>query len=99
MASSSAMTTRTANVQAPSVARLARFRDEPVEQLAFFTEAADDARLRALVSETPLATYDHDEAQRHAVAMARHRADVLASIRELERSQDELLDRLVSEPS
>ena len=82
--------------------RLKRLRGElqvADEQLAFFAEAADDARLRALVSETPLATHDHDEAQRHADAMARHRADVLASIRELERSQDELLDRLVSEPS
>ena len=69
------------------------------EQLAFFAEAADDARLRALVSETPLAEHEHHEAQKHADAMARHRADVLASISELQRSQDELLDRLVSEPS
>ena len=69
------------------------------EQLAFFAEAADDARLRALVSETPLAEHEHHEAQKHADAMARHRADVLASINELQRSQDELLDRLVSEPS
>ena len=69
------------------------------EQLAFFAEAADETRLRALVSETPLSEHEHREAQKHADAMARHRADVLASIRELERSQDELLDRLVSEPS
>jgi hypothetical protein len=67
------------------------------EQLAFFAEEADETRLRALVSETPLADRDHHEAQKHADAMARHRADVLASIQELERSQDELLDRLVAE--
>ena len=67
------------------------------EQLAFFAEAADEARLRALVSETPLAERENHEAQKHADAMARERAAVLSSIAELERSQDELLDRLVAE--
>jgi hypothetical protein len=69
------------------------------EQLAFLAEAADEARLRALVSETPLADREHQEAQKHADAMARERGRLQASIRELERSQDELLDRLVAEPS
>ena len=69
------------------------------EQLAFFAEAADDARLRALVSETPLAGREHVDAQKHADAMARHRASVVANIGELERSQDELLDRLMAESS
>jgi len=67
------------------------------EQLAFFTDAADEARLRALVSETPLADKDHRDAQKHADAMARQRADVMASIGQLEQTQDELLDRLVAE--
>jgi hypothetical protein len=67
------------------------------EQLAALTDTADDARLRALVSETPLADHERREAQRHADAMARHRADLLATIDRLERTQDELLDRLVSE--
>lgn len=67
------------------------------EQLAVLTEAADDARLRALVSETPLAGREHTEAQRHADAMARHRGDVLAELDKLERSQDELLDRLMAD--
>jgi hypothetical protein len=66
------------------------------EQLAALAEAADETRVRALVSETPLAEREHDEAQRHADAMARSRAGVLAAISELERAQDELLDRLVS---
>jgi hypothetical protein len=69
------------------------------EQLAALAEAADEARVRALVSETPLAEREHDDAQRHADAMARSRAAVLASIAELERAQDELLDRLVPESS
>ena len=80
--------------------RLKELRAELVvadEQLAFLVDAAEDSRLRALVSETPLADREHAEAQKHADAMARHRADVQASIAELEQKQDELLDRLVSE--
>ncbi len=67
------------------------------EQLAHFAGEADDARLRALVSETPLAQQEHREAQKHADAMSRHRAEVAATIAELERVQDELLDRLLEE--
>ena len=81
-------------------ARLKRARNELVvldEQLAALAEAADEARVRALVSETPLADKEHQEAQRHADAMARSRAALASSIAELERAQDELLDRLVPE--
>lgn len=65
------------------------------EQLAHFADEADDARLRALVSETPLAQQEHREAQKHADAMSRHRAEVAAKIAQLEQAQDELLDRLL----
>jgi flagellar biosynthesis chaperone FliJ len=64
------------------------------EQLAQLADEADDARLRSLVSETPLAEREHREAARHAEAMVRHRTDVVADIERLERQQDELLDRL-----
>jgi len=67
------------------------------EQMLQFVEEADDARLRALVSETPLADREHHEAQRHADAMGRHRAEVLSTIEQLEARQDELLDRLSAE--
>jgi hypothetical protein len=67
------------------------------EQLAVFVDDADDARIRALVSETPLSDREHHEARKHADAMARHRADLARQIEELERSQDELLDRLMAE--
>jgi hypothetical protein len=67
------------------------------EQLAALNETADDARLRALVSETPLADRESREAARHAETMARHRAEVVARVSELERAQDGLLDRLVAE--
>jgi uncharacterized coiled-coil DUF342 family protein len=66
------------------------------EQLAQLAEEADEARLRALVSETPIAEQEHREAQRHADAMRRHHAELLAEVRKLEATQDDLLDRLVA---
>jgi hypothetical protein len=66
------------------------------EQLAHLAEEADEARLRALVSETPLAGQEHREAERHAEAMRRHRDDLAAEVQRLEASQDSLLDRLVA---
>lgn len=80
--------------------RLRQLRDDlriSEEQLAHLAEAADDARLRSLVSETPLADREHHDAQRHAEAMQRHRADLLDGIARLEQTQDELLDRLTAE--
>ena len=65
------------------------------EQLEHFADEADDARLRALVSETPLAQQEHRSAQKHADAMRRHRAEVVEKIEKLERDQDDLLDRLL----
>jgi chromosome segregation ATPase len=65
------------------------------EQLAQLDEEATDARLRAMVSETPVAEREHREADRHAEAMRRHRTQVAGELSRLERSQDELLDRLL----
>lgn len=65
------------------------------EQLASLAGDADDARLRALVSEIPIAEHEHRSAERHAAAMRRHRDALLADIQKLEATQDELLDRLV----
>jgi len=66
------------------------------EQLAQLVDDADDARIRALVSETPLAGQDHHEAQRHADAMQRHRDALVAELAELDHTQNDLLDRLVA---
>lgn len=80
--------------------RLRALRDELAvsdEQLGHLAAEADDARLRALVSETPLADRDHQDAQRHADAMVRHRAGLIEGIAKLEQTQDELLDRLMVE--
>jgi hypothetical protein len=77
--------------------RLRALRDELRvidEQLLHLGDDADDAHLRALVSETPLADREHRDARRHADAMARRRAEVVESIATLETRSDELLDRL-----
>ena len=82
--------------------RLKRLRAELAvteEQLAFLEDEAEDARLRALVAETPLGDVEARDARRHADALARHRDALAASIAELEREQDALLDRMAAELS
>ena len=79
--------------------RLVRAREELAvlnEQLAVVQESADEARVRALVSETPLASQEHNEAARHADAMVRARDALDKSIVDLERRQDELLAAVAS---
>lgn len=80
--------------------RMAELRKELTvaeEQLAHFTDVAEEHRVRALVAETPQAGVEYREAQKHADAMVRHRDSVVAEIKTLERTQDELLDRLVAQ--
>jgi len=64
------------------------------EQFIQLNDEANDTRLRSLVSETPLADREFREAQRHADAMFRRRAEVMEAIERLEVRQDELLDAL-----
>ncbi len=81
--------------------RLKQAREELLvldHQLAALAEEADDARVRALVSDSPLAQREHRDAQKHADAMARSRAATAASVAAHERTLDELLERLVVEP-
>ena len=69
------------------------------EQCAFLEAEAEDARLRALVSETPLAEAEAHETRRHADAQNRQRDSLRRSIGELEQEQDALLDRMAAELS
>jgi flagellar biosynthesis chaperone FliJ len=81
-----------------ATARLRKLREELAvidEQLAALAEEADDARVRSLVGESPMADREHREAQSHVDAMARSRAATVATIAELERTVDELLERFV----
>jgi hypothetical protein len=67
------------------------------DQLRHLADEADEARLRSLVSETPLAGREHRAADRHAAAMRRHRDEVAGDIATLEARQDDLLDQLMAE--
>ena len=82
--------------------RLRSLRDELAmvdEQLVQFRDDADELSLRALMSETPQASYESNEAHKHVDAMRRHREHVAAEIAELEQRQDQLLDQLTGSGS
>jgi hypothetical protein len=67
------------------------------EQLEVLAQAEDDARIRALVAETPLADFEHLDAARHAEAARRARHALARTVAELERRRDELLFALVDD--
>jgi len=65
------------------------------EQRIQLLHEADEARLQALVSETPMSDKAHRSASRHVDVIERRRGELTATIVKLETTQDELLDRLV----
>jgi len=67
------------------------------EQHLHLANDADDARLAALMSETPLSDRAHRDAARHAGTIAVRREEVRAEIADLEGQQDRLLDELTSQ--
>ncbi|WP_419846469.1 hypothetical protein [Candidatus Poriferisocius sp.] len=67
------------------------------EQCLHFEDLAEDARLRALVSETPAAERQHRDAARQAETMAKHRNRLREEIHSLEEQQNDLLDRFYSD--
>lgn len=80
--------------------RVKRVRDELAvirEQLQFMEEQAEEARLRALVSETPLGDVEARDARRHADVLVRRRDSLEATLAGLRREQDDLLDRMAAE--
>lgn len=67
------------------------------EQLLHFRESADEVRMQALVDDTKQSAADAAEAQRHVEAHGRTRDRLAGTVLELERTRDDLLDRLVLE--
>ena len=66
------------------------------EQLAYVESDLADKELRAMVSETPSAAYEHHDTLRHVEVMRAERERLVARLRDLEREQDAALDRLGS---
>jgi hypothetical protein len=69
------------------------------EQLEFVEQVAEDARIRALVSETPLADREYREAREDLERMRRSHAEAAAHVDALRAEQDRLLERLLDEPA
>lgn len=65
------------------------------EQLEFLDSEVEEARIRALLSETPGADEEVTETSRHADAMRRHHGELQTRITELETRQDQLLDEMM----
>ncbi|HEY5266800.1 MAG TPA: hypothetical protein VIJ40_08310 [Acidimicrobiales bacterium] len=61
------------------------------EQVAVWNDALEDARIRALVSETPLQSKEYDELSRHVVVANTEMARRAQEVRELMTARDELL--------
>ncbi|HUV57527.1 MAG TPA: hypothetical protein VMV96_01840 [Acidimicrobiales bacterium] len=61
------------------------------EQVLVWNDALEDARIRALVSETPLQTHEYDELSRHVQAAAAEMKRRTNDVRELIEARDELL--------
>ncbi len=64
------------------------------EQIEAVDAEAEELRVRAIVSETPLAVKEHAEAARHAELAHRARADYLDQLVRCESERDELLGHL-----
>ena len=67
------------------------------EQIAVAVDEVSDLRVRALISETPLAEKEHAEASRHANLAHRARDHAFVSLHALESERDRLIEQLVVE--
>ena len=67
------------------------------EQIVVMDEEVEELRVRAVVSETPLAVKEHAEAARHAELAHRARAEALEQISKAEIDRDNLLGQITAE--
>ena len=67
------------------------------EQVTFQQEVAEDARIRSLVSETPLADREAREAADDLRRLIRSRDEALERVAALRAEQDSLLERMFAE--
>jgi hypothetical protein len=61
------------------------------EQVEVWNDALEDARIRALVSETPLQSKEYDELSRHVMVANAEMVRRSGEVRELVTARDELL--------
>lgn len=78
--------------------RIGKARDElriTEEQLLFQMDVMEEAKTRALVSETPLADREYQDARRDYERMLKVRSEAQAEVEGLQAEQDKLLDRML----
>lgn len=68
------------------------------EQILFQMDVVEDAKTRAVVSETPLAERDHHEARSDYDRLIKERERIDREIADLKAEQDRLLDRMLQAP-
>lgn len=64
-------------------------------QLVSLRDDMDDTQTRSIVSETPLADFEYQDARRHHDVIERERRRLLERIAELRQARDDLLDKLL----
>jgi len=77
--------------------RLRRLREELAqldEERQVVAADAEEARVRALVAETPLTDRQAADARRHIDTLERRHTELAGELQRLERTQDDLLDQL-----
>ena len=67
------------------------------EQVEFMDAEVEELRVRAVVSETPLAVKEHAEAARHADLAHRARREAMEQLERVEAERDRLLDEIAVE--
>jgi hypothetical protein len=67
------------------------------EQLSYLDEVAEEAKVRMLVSATPLADRDYRERRDDLERVRRHHDSLKSEVEELSAEQDRLLDLLLKE--
>ena len=77
--------------------RLSRLKEELAvldEQMQHFQDIAEEARVKALVAETPMAVTEHTEAAAHLKTAESARQAVLQEMTSLENSINHILDQV-----
>ena len=64
------------------------------EQIAVIDDEVEELRVRAMVSETPLAVREHAEASRHAELAHRAKSEEMEQVVRLEAERDALLSEI-----
>ncbi len=87
------MTDRKLRALTEEIKKLAEELGVSNEQLAFLGEVADDARVRMLVEESPMAKRGYDEAASDLERHRKNHVQLQGKLQHLRKRQDEMLEK------